>query len=100
MRKSSRVATRTRTLEPRQDPSRSPQVRADPRVVKDMGRPARTLLTVLVLLAALAAPAAASTTDTLVFQHRLADDVGFANAPWVGTHNSFNSVAEMGPTLS
>ncbi len=23
-----------------------------------------------------------------------------ANAPWVGTHNSFNSIAEMGPTLS
>ena len=22
------------------------------------------------------------------------------NAPWVGTHNSFNSIAEMGPTLS
>jgi hypothetical protein len=26
--------------------------------------------------------------------------VGLANAPWVGTHNSFNSTAEMGPTLS
>lgn len=33
-------------------------------------------------------------------QYDLAGDVPLRNAPWVGTHNSFNSVAEMGPTLS
>lgn len=33
-------------------------------------------------------------------QYQLGSDLGFANAPWVGTHNSFNSTAEMGPTLS
>ncbi len=36
----------------------------------------------------------------LRLQYELAGDVGLRNAPWVGTHNSFNSVAEMGPTLS
>src|SRR6266508_135653 len=36
----------------------------------------------------------------LRLQYDLEGDVGFVNAPWVGTHNSFNSVAEMGPTLS
>ncbi|MGE5408790.1 MAG: phosphatidylinositol-specific phospholipase C domain-containing protein [Syntrophothermus sp.] len=33
-------------------------------------------------------------------QYRLAGDVPLRNAPWIGTHNSFNSVAEMGPTTS
>jgi hypothetical protein len=33
-------------------------------------------------------------------QYELGNDVGLRNAPWVGTHNSFNSTAEMGPTLS
>jgi len=32
-------------------------------------------------------------------QYALANDVPFANAPWVGTHNSFNTTAEP-PTLS
>jgi hypothetical protein len=36
----------------------------------------------------------------LGLQYQLAGDVGLRNAPWVGTHNSFNSIAEMGPTLS
>jgi hypothetical protein len=36
----------------------------------------------------------------LELQHALADDVGMRNATWVGTHNSFNSTAEMGQTLS
>ncbi|MEX2195196.1 MAG: hypothetical protein WD844_07900 [Thermoleophilaceae bacterium] len=36
----------------------------------------------------------------LGLQYDLAGDVGLRDAPWVGTHNSFNSVAEMGPTLS
>jgi hypothetical protein len=36
----------------------------------------------------------------LGLQYELADDMGMRNLPWVGTHNSFNSTAEMGPTLS
>jgi hypothetical protein len=36
----------------------------------------------------------------LGLQYELAADVPLRNAPWVGTHNSFNSHAEMGPTLS
>jgi hypothetical protein len=40
------------------------------------------------------------THDALVFQHRLGDDLGMAHAPWAATHNSYNSIAEMGPTLS
>lgn len=36
----------------------------------------------------------------LGLQYALGSDVGLRNAPWVGTHNTFNSVAEMGPTLS
>ena len=38
--------------------------------------------------------------DALLFQHRLGDDLGMANAPWAATHNSYNSIAEMGPALS
>jgi hypothetical protein len=38
--------------------------------------------------------------SALLFQHQLAGDVGFVNAPWVGTHNSFNSIAQLGPSLS
>src|SRR3954447_5733824 len=37
---------------------------------------------------------------TLDFQYDLADDLGLRDAPWVGTHNSFNSIAEMGTTVS
>src|SRR4051794_21818517 len=33
-------------------------------------------------------------------QYELGNDIGMRNAPWVGTHNSFDSTAEMGPTLS
>ena len=36
----------------------------------------------------------------LAYQHRLGDGVPLRNAPWFGTHNSFNSIAEMGPALS
>lgn len=35
----------------------------------------------------------------LQFQYRLANDVPMRNAPWIGTHNSFNSTAEL-PTAS
>jgi len=38
--------------------------------------------------------------SALADQYELGGDLGLRNAPWVGTHNSFNSVAEMGPTLS
>jgi hypothetical protein len=34
----------------------------------------------------------------LGLQYRLAGDVPMRNAPWIGTHNSYNSVAEMGHT--
>jgi hypothetical protein len=36
----------------------------------------------------------------LNLQYRLAGDVGLRNAPFIGTHNSYNSVAEMGVTSS
>jgi hypothetical protein len=36
----------------------------------------------------------------LLFQADLAGDLGMRDAPWPGTHNSFNSIAEMGTTLS
>lgn len=50
--------------------------------------------------AAIAAHEASWTHDALAFQHELGHAVPFRNAPWVGTHNSFNSIAEMGPTVS
>lgn len=40
------------------------------------------------------------THRTLAFQYQLANDVGFVDAPWLGTHNSFNSIAQQGPALS
>src|SRR4051794_31138425 len=40
------------------------------------------------------------THRALSFQYALAADVPLRDAPWVGTHNSFNSIAEMGNTLS
>ncbi len=40
------------------------------------------------------------THRTLAFQYALAGDVPFVNAPWLGTHNSFNSIAQQGPALS
>lgn len=77
------------------------------------GRPTRTpraarpfaiAAAVVALAVALAAPATASagasTVRALGLQHALANDVPLRNAPWLGTHNSYNSVAEMGPTLS
>src|SRR3954468_21266566 len=36
----------------------------------------------------------------LGLQYALGGDLGLRDAPWVGTHNSFNSIAEMGNTLS
>src|SRR3954453_18990766 len=36
----------------------------------------------------------------LAFQERLSRTVPLRDAPWIGTHNSFNSIAEMGPTVS
>jgi hypothetical protein len=43
---------------------------------------------------------AAWTQRALDLQYELGSDLGLRDAPWVGTHNSFNSTAEMGPTLS
>jgi hypothetical protein len=40
------------------------------------------------------------THRALADQYELGSSVGMRDAPWVGTHNSFNSVAEMGPALS
>src|SRR3954452_23402313 len=40
------------------------------------------------------------THRALAFQYALANTLPLRDAPWVGTHNSFNSVVEMGPTLS
>src|SRR5687768_11733696 len=36
----------------------------------------------------------------LRLQYELSGDVGLRNAPFIGTHNSYNSVAEMGQTIS
>jgi hypothetical protein len=61
----------------------------------------------VLLAAAMIAPAgAAARADTtwvqsaLATQYELGSSLGSRNAPWVGTHNSFNSPAEMGLTLS
>jgi len=40
------------------------------------------------------------THRTLAFQYELASGLPMRDAPWIGTHNSFNSATEMGPTLS
>jgi hypothetical protein len=65
------------------------------------------------VVSALAWPAAAAANSPTVaayqtswthralgLQYRLSSDMPFRNLPWDGTHNSFNSRAEMGPTLS
>jgi hypothetical protein len=40
------------------------------------------------------------TTRALAFQHAIGHDVPLRDAQWPGTHNSFNSIAEMGPAVS
>ena len=64
----------------------------------------RGLLTLAIAALAMAFAAPASADDwarsALGDQYRLGDSLGLRDAPWVGTHNSFNSPAEMGPTLS
>ncbi|HEX8208047.1 MAG TPA: hypothetical protein VF587_18425, partial [Solirubrobacteraceae bacterium] len=50
--------------------------------------------------AAIDAHRASWTHRALAFQHALGDGVPLRNAQWIGTHNSFNSIAEMGPTVS
>ena len=37
--------------------------------------------------------------QALGLQYELSSDVGYRDAPWIGTHNSFNSPAEVGDTL-
>ncbi len=52
------------------------------------------------------APAGAQAADedwvqrALASQYRLGSDLPFANSPWIGTHNSFNSSSQSGVTLS
>jgi phosphatidylinositol-specific phospholipase C-like protein len=71
-----------------------------------MGR-GRTLSFAAGLIGAVAfalPPAATADSDwaqaALADQYELGSELGLRNAPWVGTHNSFNSTAEMGQTLS
>ena len=65
-----------------------------------MRRVALVLIALLVPCASAGAADPAWTQRALSLQYDLAGDVQLRNAPWVGTHNSFNSVAEMGQTLS
>jgi len=63
------------------------------------------IATVVALLFLIAAPAASAddagwVRKALGLQYELASDVELRNAPWVYTHNSYNSDAEMGATLS
>ena len=65
----------------------------------------RGITTVIGLLTLLATPAASAAEpewarEALGLQYELASDVELRNAPWVYTHNSYNSEAEMGTTLS
>ena len=64
-------------------------------------------IAVLVMVASLIAAIPAGAADTrrqmlrqLDLQYELAGDVPMRNAPWVFTHNSYNSPAEMGLALS
>ncbi|MDQ5808639.1 MAG: hypothetical protein M3320_08190, partial [Actinomycetota bacterium] len=49
---------------------------------------------------AVAAAQKSWTSKALAFQFALGDTVPLRNAQWAGTHNSFNSIAEMGLALS
>lgn len=64
------------------------------------GRDAAAVLTPQQATAAVDAYEHSATHRALALQYALGDDVPLRNAPWIGTHNSFNSIAEMGPTLS
>jgi hypothetical protein len=64
-------------------------------------------LALLTILAALAGAAPAHAGDpgdwvapALADQYELGSTLPLRDAPWIGTHNSFNSPAEMGPALS
>ena len=71
---------------------------------------ARVVVAAAAALWALALPASASagtpepddgwTQRALGIQYDVASDVGWTNMPWVGTHNSYNSVEQAGPSLS
>lgn len=64
----------------------------------------RAMLVSMALVLALSGSAAGASFHgswldrALGLQYRLSGDVGLADAPFIGTHNSFNSVAEMGQT--
>jgi hypothetical protein len=49
---------------------------------------------------AIAAHERSWTHRALAYQYALAGNVPLRDAPWIGTHNSFNSIDEMGPTIS
>jgi hypothetical protein len=74
--------------------------------VRCAGNLARAAVASVALSVAFCGPAAAASFQgswvdrALDLQYRLAADVGMRNAPFIGTHNSFNSVAEMGSTTS
>lgn len=61
---------------------------------------AAVLAALVVVPAAQAADARSHTLRQLDLQYELASDVPMRNAPWVFTHNSYNSPAEMGLALS
>ena len=62
----------------------------------------RWILAALFALLALAPAAHAQewVQPALADQYELGSPLPLRNAPWIGTHNSFNSPAEMGPALS
>ncbi len=83
------------------------------RLLGRMGQRLARAMLAAAAVAALAWPSAAAanspnvaayqsswTHRALGLQYRLSSDMPFRNLPWIGTHNSFNSRAEMGPTLS
>jgi hypothetical protein len=80
---------------------------ADHRLIRRLA-PAAAVLAALLFLARPGPAAAGPVEDferswahaALGFQYELGGDVALRNAPWVTTHNSFNSTAEMGQTLS
>ena len=65
-----------------------------------MRRAALVLIAILIPCGSAGAAEPGWTQRALALQYELAGDLDLRNAPWVGTHNSFNSVAEMGQTLS
>jgi hypothetical protein len=71
--------------------------------VAGVGRGIATLAVVVAVLGSSSAVEAADADwarGALADQYELGSALPLRNTPWVGTHNSFNSAAEMGPALS